>query len=121
MSLIVKRILIGVIIVVGFISTIIGYRIFQTVRTEKNSGDILKAIIKIELKKEDVVQLNNSSYLTRSDRKYIKSFMKKNGWELEEQLGAGYSFKNSKGGRMLLISRYVFGKRYSIFEQNIVN
>jgi hypothetical protein len=82
---------------------IIGFRIAQISSTEKNPGDILNAIKNIELNNIDVVKLKESSYLTKTDSKYIKSFLKKNGWEFEEQLGAGYSFKNSKGERILYI------------------
>jgi predicted RNA binding protein YcfA (HicA-like mRNA interferase family) len=118
MSVTMKRILIGVILIISLACLIIGFRIAQIVTTEKKPVAILKCIINIEVNKKDIVELDDSSYLTKSDSKYIKSFLKNNGWQFEEQLGSGYSFKNSKGERLLLISRHVFGTRYLIFESN---
>jgi predicted RNA binding protein YcfA (HicA-like mRNA interferase family) len=118
MSVTMKRILIGVILIISLACLIIGFRIAQIVTTEKKPVAVLKCIINVEFNKKDVVELNDSSYLTKSDSKYIKSFLKNNGWKFEEQLGAGYSFKNSKGERLLLISRHAFGTRYLIFESN---
>lgn len=112
-----KRILIIIIIlIVSFVFLIIGFRVIQIVRTEKKPVAILNSIVKVEFNRKDVVELNDFSYFTKADPKYIKSFLKKNGWKFEEQLGAGYSFKNSNGEKLLLISRHVFGTRYSIFE-----
>ncbi|KLU61003.1 hypothetical protein CEB3_c25730 [Peptococcaceae bacterium CEB3] len=115
---IIKRGLMGITIVISLVILIIGFRVIQISSTEKDPGDILNAIMKIELNKIDVVKLNDSSYLTRADSKYIKSFLKKNGWQFEEQLGAGYSFINLKGERILYISRYVFGTRYEIWDKD---
>jgi hypothetical protein len=73
-------------------------------------------MMQIEVSREDAVKLNEYTYITRSDMKYMKSFLKKDGWEFEERLGAGYSFINSNGERLLLIGRCIFAGRYIILE-----
>ncbi|WP_368489741.1 hypothetical protein [Clostridium sp. BJN0013] len=114
MSMVIKR---GLIVIIVFVLLIIGFRAIQIITAEKNPIDVFKSIVKIEFDGRDVVKLDEYSYLTKSNPKYIKSFLENNGWKFQEQLGAGYSFRNANGKRLLLISKHIFGKRYLIFEE----
>jgi hypothetical protein len=118
LSTVIKRVLIGFAIIISLVTLIYGFRLIQVVRTEENYKNILKGIMQIEFTNKNVIEINDYSYITKSDMKDMKTFLKKSGWEFEEQLGAGYSFVNSKGERLLLISRYVFSNRYLILESN---
>ena len=89
-------------------------RIYRVVKTEKNSSIIMISILKLNF--NNVIQLEETSYITKSNPSHMKKFLKGKGWKFEEQLGAGYIFKNSDGQNLLIVTRQVFSSRFLIWE-----
>jgi hypothetical protein len=98
------------------IALLLGVRIYQTYKTEANAFDILKAVIKLELSKKNIIKVNEGMYLTKSDTKVIKEILKSKGWQFEEQMGAGYVFTSGTEEALVLTTRQVVSSRYLIWQ-----
>ena len=108
----VSCILIIILLVVLFCFT--GVRVYKVHKTEKNVSVIVASIFKLNFQK--VIQLNETSYLTKANSKHMIEFLEDDKWKFVEQLGAAYVFKNPDGETVFIMTRYVFSANYLIWE-----
>lgn len=100
----------------GIILGVYGNVLFQ----EGNPIPVVSSILKLEFSEREYVKFSTSptrylsKFKTSGDRySIIKEYMKKKGWEFEEQMGSGFIFV--KNGEQTIISTRQYTKNYFIW------
>jgi hypothetical protein len=117
-----KKILIGLIIVVLLPIGYIYLRFGSALTQEGNPVPYLSSIIKLELSnngKEKVVDgQHEERYISEFKVKYpygiAIEFMKSLGWEFKEQMGSGFIFE--KNGQKAVVETRQYSKQYYIWD-----
>lgn len=100
-----------VIFILGFM------RVSPVLFQEGNPIPVVKGIVELSLNDNDIVQVSNDSkkYLTKTSvgNAPIIELMNKEGWEFQEQLGAGYIF--IKDGDRIIIESVQYTGKYKVW------
>ncbi len=84
---------------------------------EGNPWPQIKGIVQLNFGNQNVVKLDigENKYITKSNNpEIIKSFMRDQGFEFTEQMGAGYLFKSAAGVNAVAVHRY-YSRFYSLW------
>ena len=108
-------------IIIAIISFALGaliYNLFSPIfLQEQNTWALVKGVTSLTVGKENMVKLSDSdnTYLTkgRNGREVIDGFLKRKGYEFEEQMGSGYFYTSLSNNAVL--TRRQYSKFYLIW------
>jgi hypothetical protein len=111
----VKRTGLVIVIIISLLALSFGRCVINLYSSEKDAGIIFKSIVLMTVEHKDEIKLNESTYLTKTKSNFVKVLMQNNGWNLEEQLGALYVYKNSEGKYKTVDTSLVWSSNYMIW------
>ncbi|HEY5561465.1 MAG TPA: hypothetical protein VIK72_06850 [Clostridiaceae bacterium] len=72
-----KFISIAFILILTIAVFIVLINVIQIFNKERDPKIILSSVIQLQMNKSSIIEVNNTEYITKSDSKYLKEFMKK--------------------------------------------